>query len=202
MGRSPRARALFWCATLCFSACTKSRPHDTGVGGQGGLSVASSGGRPNLAATGGGAQPKRRRAVIDAGDGTRGPFQCRDIQSVCNLLQGFPTRPGVSWGDGDDFHAGVSVRGSELARDPDASKLRVTGKVARSGVGFALWFDDCINLTRYRGIRFVLRGRMRGPASELEVVLPTRPRRRDARVPAYRPTRATRSPTAHRQRLR
>lgn len=117
--------------------------------------------------------PPRRRAVIDAGDGTRGPFKCHDVQSVCNLLERFPTRAGVSWGDGDDFHAGVSLRGSDLERDPDESKLHVTGKVTHSGVGFALWFAECINLSRYRGLRFTLRGQMRGPVPEVEVLLPT-----------------------------
>ena len=173
MRRSRCARALVCCATLCLSACTKSRPHDGGVGGYGGVSAGSIGGRPSLAARDGGAEPKRRRAVIDAGDGTRGPFKCRDVQSVCNLLERFPTRSGVSWGDGDDFHAGVSLRGYELERDPDESKLHVTGKVARAGVGFALWFDDCINLTRYRGLRFVLQGKVRGTVPELEIALPT-----------------------------
>lgn len=121
----------------------------------------------------GGTQPKRRRAVIDAGDPTRGPFKCRGIESVCTLLERFPMRPGVSWGDGDDFHAGVSVLGAGLERDPDESKLHVTGKVAGPGVGFALWFDDCISLARYRGLRFVLHGRVRGASPEVEVALPT-----------------------------
>jgi hypothetical protein len=121
----------------------------------------------------GGSRAKRRRAVIDAGDGTQGPFKCRGIESVCNLLQSFPTRSDASWGDGDDFHAGVRLLGSGLVRAPGETELHVTGKVAGPGAGFALWFDDCMNLGKFRGLRFVLRGRLLGAPPRIEVALPT-----------------------------
>lgn len=167
MRRSRRAFALFLCSALAFPACTKTRKHEPGAGGRAsiGSSVAGSGV--------GGSRGKRRRAVIDAGDGTAGPFKCRAIESVCNLLQDFPTRTDVSWGDGDDFHAGVRLLGAGLTRAPGKNELHVTGKVAGPGVGFALWFDDCMNLSKFRGLRFVLRGRVTGAPARLEVALPT-----------------------------
>jgi len=111
--------------------------------------------------------------VIDAGDGTQGPFKCRAIESVCNLLESFPTRSDASWGDGDDFHAGVRLLGSGLVRVAGETELHVTGKVAGPGSGFALWFDDCMNLSKFRGLRFVLRGRVVGAAQHVELALRT-----------------------------
>jgi hypothetical protein len=111
--------------------------------------------------------------VIDAGDGTQGPFKCRGIESVCNLLESFPTRTDASWGDGDDFHAGVRLLGKGLVRAPGENELRVSGRVTGPGLGFALWFDDCMNLSRFRGLRFVLRGRIVGAPPRIDVALPT-----------------------------
>jgi hypothetical protein len=162
MRRSTCAGALVFYAALHLSACTRSLGHDPGGGG-----------RANAASGSGGSRAKRRPAVIDAGDGTQGPFKCRGIESVCSLLESFPTRTDVSWGDGDDFHAGVRLLGDGLARVPGENELHVTGNVTRAGVGFALWFDDCMNLSRFRGLRFVLRGRVVGASPRVEVALPT-----------------------------
>jgi len=168
MRRSRRAVAWFLCSALGFPACTKTRGPEPGAGGRASVGSSSSGG----SGTGGG-RAKRRRAVIDAGDGTQGPFTCRAIGSACNLLQRFPTRTDASWGDGDDFHAGVRLLGDGLVRAPGDAELHVTGKVAGPGVGFALWFDDCMNLSRFHGLRFVLRGRVVGAPPRLQVALPT-----------------------------
>jgi hypothetical protein len=112
--------------------------------------------------------------VIDAGiDTGQGPFKCRGVESVCNLLTSFPARSDVSWGDGDDFHAGVRVFGSDLVRAAGEDTLHVTGKVTGPGAGFSLWFDDCMNLSRFQGVRFVLRGRVAGAPPRVDVALPT-----------------------------
>jgi hypothetical protein len=167
MRHSARAPTLLFCSALALPGCTKS---EGGHGGAGGYSGAAAG------ASSGGAssRPKRRPAVIDAGiDTGEGPFKCRGIESVCNLLTTFPARPDVSWGDGDDFHAGVRVFGAGLARAPGEQTLHVTGKVTGPDAGFALWFDDCTNLSRFRGVRFLLRGRIVGAPPRVDLALPT-----------------------------
>ena len=174
MRRSTRVRTLVLCAALALPGCTKSRSaysgtgSYSGAGGYTGTSGTSSGG------AGATSRPRKRPAVIDAGvDTGEGPFKCRGIESVCNLLTTFPARSDVSWGDGDDFHAGVRVLGSDLVRAPGEETLHVTGKVSGPGAGFALWFDDCMNLSRFQGVRFVLRGRIVGAPARVTVTLPT-----------------------------
>jgi hypothetical protein len=180
MRRSIRARTLMLGAALALPGCTKSRGVHSGAGGYAGAAdysgVAGYAGLTNASSSGAGAtsRPKRRPAVLDAGvDTGEGPFKCRGIESVCNLLTRFPTRTDVSWGDGDDFHAGVRVFGSGLVRAPGEDTLHVTGKVTGPGSGFSLWFDDCTNLSRFGGVRFLLRGRIVGAPPRVDVLLPT-----------------------------
>ena len=168
MRRSTRARTLVLSWALALSGCTRSHGSHAGAGGYAGAAFASAGG------AGATSRPKRRPAVTDAGiDTGEGPFKCRGVESVCSLLTSFPTRADVSWGDGDDFHAGVRVFGSSLVRAPGEETLHVTGKVTGPGAGFSLWFDDCMNLSRFQGVRFVLRGRLVGAPPRVDVLFPT-----------------------------
>lgn len=168
MRRSTRARTLVVCSALALAGCPRSRGSHAGAGGYSGAGIASSGG---AGATG---RPERRPAVTDAGlDTGEGPFKCRGIESVCSFLTTFPTRTDVSWGDGDDFHAGVRVVGSNLVRASGEETLHVTGRVTGPGAGFSLWFDDCMNLSRFQGVRFVLRGRIVGAPPRVDVLFPT-----------------------------
>jgi len=168
MRRSTRAWTLVLCPALSLPRCTKSRGDHAGAGGYAG------GTTPSSSSAGASSRVKRRPAVIDAGVDTGvGPFNCRGIESVCDLLTSFPTRAEPSWGDGDDFHAGVRVLGTDLLRAPGEDTLHVTGTISGPGAGFSLWFDDCMNLSRYQGVRFVLRGRITGAPPRVDVALPT-----------------------------
>ena len=166
MHGSPGTTMLLLGTVLLATGCTKRNETGGGAGGRVSTDGVAAGGRRAPVPT----APEPRDDPPPAG-----PRACRgSINAACTLLSEFPARAGAWWGDGDDLHGGLALLGTVLTVAPDPSALHVSGTVAGDGVGFAIWFDHCVDLSTYRGLRFRLSGAMSGaPSRQMRVAVQT-----------------------------
>ncbi|HEV8549729.1 MAG TPA: hypothetical protein VGQ57_11890 [Polyangiaceae bacterium] len=159
----PSVATALLAPALAFTACRKAgqdppRPEHGSESARTppdvGRTAGGSGGGPGSAPSG------------TAGGSAAGPHACPGYTPACSSLETFPNTSAISWVDGDDFHGGIRVFGSGVARSADTTALHVTGTVTGPGAGFSFWFQDCVSLEFFRGIRFTLSGHAPGAAGE------------------------------------
>src|SRR5260370_3556059 len=158
--------------TLFLLACSSTTTTPVEDAGGPMDSAGSMGGAGGMAGGGGGSSTDASdagTAGADRNDGSLQPFPCFGVAPLGPEITDFSgTDPMGSWGDPSSFGGGVysyggtSDGGQDLTGVVDlvAHSFRVTGQVTTYS-GFGLFFDQCVDASRFRGISFKLSGTIR-----------------------------------------